>query len=111
MRHDRAGNAGAMDVRTFLAAKRVEGVRNRVREFRMFDVDSGIDHGNGDIGAVGQRMCLRQSKFRQRVLRGIALGQRRLLVLQQIAEIRLHRANAGFGRRIRGCAIRPSGGR
>ena len=77
MRHDRAGNAGAMDMRTFLAAERVEGVRDRVREFRMFDVDSGIDHGNGDIGAVGERMRLGQSKFGQRVLRGIAFGQRR----------------------------------
>ena len=105
MRHDRAGDAGAVDMRAFLAAERIEAVRDRVREFRMPDVDSGIDHGDGDVGAMGQRMRLRQSKFRERILRGIALGQRRLLVLQQIAEIRLHRANAGIGGEVRGCTV------
>ncbi len=95
MRHDRAGDAGAVDMRTFLAAERVEAISNRVRKLRMLEVDSGIDHRNGDVGAVGQRMCLGQSKFCKRVLRGIAFGQCRLLVLQYITEIRLHRANAG----------------
>jgi hypothetical protein len=49
----------------------------------MFDVYAGIDHRNGDVGAAGQRMRLGQSKFRKRVLRGIALGQCRLLFLQE----------------------------
>ena len=63
----------------------------------MFDVDSGIDHGNGHIGAVGELVRLGQSKFRDRVLAGIARGQGRLLVLQDITEVRLHRANIGVG--------------
>src|SRR6202521_4004388 len=63
----------------------------------MFDVYTGIDHGNGDVDAVGQRMRLGQSKFQKRVLRWIALGQCRLLVLQDVAEIQLYRADAGIG--------------
>src|SRR6266481_2550597 len=63
----------------------------------MFDVYAGIDHRNGDVGAAGQRMRLGQSKLRKRVLRGIALGQCRLLLLQEMTEIQLHRANAGLG--------------
>src|SRR5258707_5079228 len=62
----------------------------------MFDVYAGIYHRNGDVGAVGQRMRLGQSKFRKRVLRGIALSQRRLLLLQEVTEIRLHPVNAGI---------------
>src|SRR6266481_6802289 len=63
----------------------------------MFDVYAGIDHRNGDVGALGQRMRLGQSKFCKRVLRGIALGQCRLLLLQEMTEIQLHRTNAGLG--------------
>jgi len=63
----------------------------------MFDVDAGIDHRNRDVGAVGQRMRLGQSKFRKRVLRRIALSQFRLLLLQEMTEIQLHRTNAGLG--------------
>ena len=40
MRHDRAGDAGAVDMRTFLAAERVETVGDRIGEFRMLDVDT-----------------------------------------------------------------------
>ena len=40
MRDDRAGNAGAVDMRTFLAAERVETVGDRIGEFGMFDVDA-----------------------------------------------------------------------
>jgi hypothetical protein len=47
---------------------------------------------------MGQRMGLRQPKFRDRILRGIALGQFRHLLLQDIPEVRLHRVNAGVGR-------------
>jgi len=97
MRHDRAGDAGAVDMRTLLAAKCIERGCDRVRKFGVVDVNSGIDHGNGNVGAMGQRMCLGQSKFRDRILRRIALGQFRLLLLQDIAEVRLHRANAGLG--------------
>ena len=75
MRHDRAGNAGAVDMRAFLAAERVEAVGDRIGEFRMFGVDAGIDHRNGDVHAAGERMRLRQSKLRDRILRGIALGR------------------------------------
>ena len=78
MRHDRAGNAGAVDMRTFLAAERIEIVRDRIGKFGMRGVDAGIDHRNGDVHAAGQRMRLRQPKLRDRILRGIALGQRRL---------------------------------
>src|SRR5260370_41529750 len=41
-------------------------------------------------------MRLGQSKFRKRVLSGIALSQRRLLLLQEVTEIRLHPVNAGI---------------
>ena len=74
---DRAGDAGAVDMRTFLAAERIEESAIESGEFRMLDVDPGIDHGNRDIGAIGQLVRLRQSKFRHRILRGIALGQGR----------------------------------
>ena len=70
MRHDRAGNAGAVDMRAFLAAERIEAVGDRIGKFRMFDVDAGVDHGNGDVHAAGQRMRLRQSKLGDRILRG-----------------------------------------
>lgn len=97
MRRDGARDAGAEDVRTFLGSKRVEGVGDGVRKFRVFDVDAGIDHRNRDIGAMGERMRLRQPQFRKRILRRIALERCRGLVLQQIAEIQLHEANAGIG--------------
>ncbi|OIQ63845.1 hypothetical protein GALL_546120 [mine drainage metagenome] len=42
-------------------------------------------------------MRLGQAKLHVRVLRRIALGQFRVLVLQDITEVRLHRANAGVG--------------
>src|SRR5438874_2291253 len=55
-------------------------------------------------------MRLGQSKFCVCVLRGIALSQRRLLLLQEITEIRLHPANAGISgesaaRRFHGAAV------
>src|SRR5258705_7232684 len=56
MRYDRAGDAGAVDMWAFLAAERIKGANNRIRKFRMSDVDSGIDNGDGDVGAMGQRM-------------------------------------------------------
>jgi hypothetical protein len=40
VRHDRAGNAGAVNMRTFLAAECIERGRDRIREFGMVDVDS-----------------------------------------------------------------------
>src|SRR6266481_7871783 len=94
MRHDGAGYAGAMAMWAFLAAERIKGACNRIRKFRMPDVDSGIDNGDGNVGAMRQRMRLGQSKFQKRILGGIALGDCRLLVLQRIAEVRLHPANA-----------------
>ena len=97
MRDDRTRNAGAVNMRPFPAAERIEAVRDRVGKFGMPDVDAGIDHRDGDVGAMGQPVRLRQTKFRERILGGIALGRWRL-VLQQIAEVRLHRANAGLGR-------------
>ena len=87
VRHDRARDAGAVDMRAFLAAERVEAARNRVREFRMLEIDSGIDHGDRDVGAMGQRMGQRQSKFRERILGGITFGQFSLLLLQKIAQV------------------------
>ncbi len=85
-----------MDVRTLLAAKRVEAVRDRIGKFRMLRIDSGIDHGNGHVGAVGELVRFGQSKFRDRVLAGIALGQGRFLILQDITEVWLHRADIGI---------------
>src|SRR5882724_12211955 len=105
MRHDGAGYAGAMAMWAFLAAERIKGACNRVRKFRMSDVDSGIDNGDGNVGAMRQRMRLRQSKFQKRVLGGIALGRCWLLVLQQIAEIRLHRPDAGVGGEFTACGF------
>ena len=96
MRGDRAGNAGAVDVRAFLAAERVKAVGNRIGEFRMFGVDAEIDHGDGDVHAMRQLVRLRQAKLRHGILRGIAFA-RRLLVLQPIAEIELDFADAGLG--------------
>ena len=90
MRRDRARNGGAVDMRAFIAAERIETACNRIREFRMCDVDTGIDDGNGDVCAVRQCMRLGQSKLQNRVLRRIAFGQRRFLLLQHITEIRLH---------------------
>lgn len=49
MRRDGARDAGAEDVRTFLGSKRVEGVGDGVRKFRVFDVDAGIDHRNREL--------------------------------------------------------------
>src|SRR6202795_3357363 len=43
---------------------------------------------------MGERMRLRQSQLRECVLGGIALSWYRLLILQHIAEIGLHRARA-----------------
>ena len=83
MRGDRTGNTGAVDVRAFLAAERVKTVGDGVGEFGMADVDAGIDHGDGDVHAVRQRMRLRQAQLRHGILRGIAFG-RRLLVLHVI---------------------------
>ena len=40
MRDDRAGNAGAVDMRAFVAAERIETVGDRIGEFGMFDVDA-----------------------------------------------------------------------
>jgi hypothetical protein len=71
----------------------------------MFDVDSGIDHGNRDVDAASQGMGLGQSQLGERVLRGIALGQYNGMVLQQIAEIRLHRVNAGLGGEFAACGL------
>src|SRR6267154_275019 len=79
MRYDRAGDAGAVDMWAFLAAERIKGANNRIRKFRMSDVDSGIDNGDGDVGAMGQRMRLGQSKFQKRILGGITLGHCRRL--------------------------------
>ena len=62
-----------MGVRTFLAAERVERRDRDVSEFGMFEIDTGIDHGNRHIGAMGKRVRLRQAKFRKRILRRIAL--------------------------------------
>ena len=40
MGDDRPRNAGAVNVRTFLASERIEGVGNRIGEFGMFCVDA-----------------------------------------------------------------------
>ena len=68
------------------------------------------DHGNGDVHAAGERVGLRQSKLGDRILRDIALGLRLFLILQQVAEIELHRLHAAIGRefasnRFRGAPI------
>ena len=108
---DRAGNAGAVDMRPFLAAKRIKAVGDRVGQFGMVGVDAGIDHGDRDVHAVRERVRLRQPKLRQRILRGIALGRRGLLVLQPITEIELHRAHAAIGGKFTAHGRRPDGGR
>ena len=40
MRHDRAGNAGAVDMRAFLAAERVEMIRDRIGKLGMLGVNA-----------------------------------------------------------------------
>jgi len=40
MRHDRAGNAGAVNMRTFLAAERVEIIRDRIGKLGMRGVNA-----------------------------------------------------------------------
>ena len=55
-----------------------------------------IHHGDPDIGATRQCMGLGQMKFRQRILRRIALPRCGLRFLQRIAEIRLYRTDAGI---------------
>ncbi len=57
----------------------------------------GIDHGDGDVGAASQHMRLGQAQLGERILRGIALAQCGLLLLQQVTEIRLHRPDTGVG--------------
>ena len=56
-----------------------------------------IDHRNGDVHAAGELVGLRQPELRDRVLRGIALGRGLLLILQEMAEIELHRPYAAVG--------------
>ncbi|MGY3124828.1 hypothetical protein ACVWXQ_008765 [Bradyrhizobium sp. S3.14.4] len=98
MRHDGTGNAGAMDMRALGAAERIKVVGDGMGELGMLGVDAGVDHGNRHVGAVRQRMRLRQAKPGQRVLRGIALGRhRRFLILEHVAEVRLDRAHAAVG--------------
>ena len=100
MRRDGARNCSAVDMRAFLAAERIETVCNRIPQFRMRDVYAGIDHGNGDVCAMRKCMRLGQSKFQNRVLRRIAFGQCRFLLLQHITEIRLHRTDAGLSSQL-----------
>ena len=56
-----------------------------------------FDHRNGDVHAAGELVGLRQPQLRDRILRGIALGRGLLLILQEIAEIELHRPHAAVG--------------
>lgn len=97
VRYDRTGNPGAVHVWSFMAVDRVESLRDRVGQFDMLGVDPGVDHGDPDIRATRELVRFGQSQLEKRILRRVALGRLRLLLLQQIAEIRLHRANAGFG--------------
>ena len=71
MRHDGAGNAGAVNVRALGAAERIEIVGDGIGKFRMLGVDAGVDHGDRHVGAMRQRMCLRQAELGQRILRRI----------------------------------------
>ena len=75
MGDDRPGDAGAMHMRTILAVECIEARGNRTGEFRMIGVDSGIDHRNGDVAAVRQRMRFRQPQLCQRILRRVAFGR------------------------------------
>ena len=87
MRNDRAGNAGAVNMRAFPAAQRVEAFRDGVRQFGMANIDAGIDHRHPDVGAARQPVRFRQPQFLECVLCRVAFGGRRLLLLQQIAEV------------------------
>ena len=97
MGDDRTGNAGAVNMRTFAAAERVEVVGDRIGEFGMFGVDTGIDHRDGDVHAAGERMRLRQPKLGDGILRGVPLDRGLLLLLQEVSEIELHRPHAAVG--------------
>src|SRR5581483_1328841 len=91
---------GAVNMRSLLGAERVETVDDRAGKLRMPGVDPGIDDGNPDALAMRQRMRFRQMQLGKRILCSIAFAWCRLLVLQQIAEVRLHRVHACLGREI-----------
>src|SRR5579863_4775931 len=67
MRDDRTGNAGAVSMRPFLAAKRIERRDRDARELGMPEIDTGVDHGDRRVRPFGDRMRFPQSQFQTRI--------------------------------------------
>jgi hypothetical protein len=62
VRGNRACHAGAVRVRIFRRANRVEALRHRALEVRMRDVDFRIDHRDRHVGATDHAMNVRSGR-------------------------------------------------
>jgi len=70
----------------------IEAFRDRTREFGMPDVDRGIDHRDGDVGAVASVWASGNRSLTSAYCAGSPSAGTAFLVLQQITEVRLHRS-------------------
>ena len=110
MRRDRAGDAGAVDMRLLVALKRVERADDAAGKLRMVCIDAGIDHRDDDAVAARHGMGFGELQLGHDILRRIA-GARglRLLDLENGnydtrqrrgigGELALHRIDRAAGR-------------
>ena len=91
MRGDGAGHFGAMQMRSFTAAERVEAFYDGAIEIRVLGVDLGVDHREQHVLSRCELMRLRDLQFGKNILCRIALHScGGGLVLQRENVVRLH---------------------